>query len=131
MKEVETDHEMFADLLPRRMSPKRRRESMPLVWEWGHYNHIDDDWNFFNTLEELVSHLAVNEQSTLAEQISFNKDTDSKIVLKRRGDAWRAEDEVEVTITGLPEVMERGHSTPKSFVGQVGRALHLRTVGAP
>ena len=122
MKKVEIDHELFADLLPR-MSPKRRRKPTPIVWEWGHYDHIDDDWNFFNTLEGLIEHLETNEESTLAEEISLNKDTYSQIVLKRRGDLYRSEDEVEVTITGLPEEMDYGHRTPKRFVGQVRRAL--------
>jgi len=131
MKEIETDHEIFADLLPRRMFPKRRRKSFPIVWEWGYYNHIDDDWNFFSTLKGLVEHLEVNEESTFGGQISFNKDTDSQIVLKRRGEQSRSEDEAEVTVTGLPEEMEYGHKTPTRFVGQVRRALHLRTVGAP
>ena len=130
MKEVETDHEIFADLLPRRMFPKRRRKSTPVLWEWGYYNHIDDDWNFFKTLKGLIEHLR-GEGSSLYGQISFNKYSDSQILLKRRGEQSRSEDEAEVTVTGLPEEMEYGHKTPKRFVGQVSRALHLRTVGAP
>jgi len=131
MKEVETDHEIFADLLPRRMFPKRRRKPTPVLWEWGHYNHIDDDWNFFHTLKGLIKYLRRQEGSTFGGQVSFNKDTDSQIVLKRRVCDEKYDDEVEVTVTGLPEEMDYGHKTPNRFVGQVRRALHLRTVGAP
>lgn len=131
MKEVETDHEIFADLLPRRMFPKRRRKPSPIVWEWGHYNHIDDDWHFFHTLAGLIRYLERQEESTFGGQVSFNKDTDSQIVLKRRAYNEKYDDEVEVTVTGLNEEMDYGHKTPTRFVGQVRRALHLRTVGAP
>jgi hypothetical protein len=95
------------------------------LWEWCYYDSVRDDWDFFPTLESLIEHLKTEENSTLFERLTLNKETDSEIVLKLRG-VNDLLDEFELTVDGLPQQSEHAqYKIPNILVDQVRRALIL------